>query len=200
MMSHGGVLKIKPRQIPELRTTKRLTRKAPRFVVAEGSRRARARPPRKHSAIQSALPSGAERRGDKHAARCVSRPCPLRRSRQRQGHSRSTRRVLFVLVQQARSPRRRAPRRNASGNEATRQSAACSIAPAEARNIAGERGAEACSGHMIAVAPSATELRTIAPKFCGSMIPSNTTMMLVGSIGRSASERRRKSGAIATAP
>ena len=57
---------------------------------------------------------------------------------------------------------------SASGSEGTRQSVACSTAPADARNIAADSGADRCSGHTTAVAPSATLDLTIAPKFCGS--------------------------------
>ncbi len=54
-------------------------------------------------------------------------------------------------------------------SEATRHSVACSIPPAEARNMAGVRGADRCSGQTTAVAPMATDERTTAPKFCGSL-------------------------------
>ena len=68
----------------------------------------------------------------------------------------------------------------ARGSAPTRHRSACSTAPAEARNVAGESGAAWCSGQMTAVAPSATAERMTAPKFCGSSISSRATTMAFG--------------------
>ena len=54
---------------------------------------------------------------------------------------------------------------SALGREVTRHNTACSMAPADARNIAADRGADECSGHSTALEPKATALRITAPKF-----------------------------------
>ena len=74
------------------------------------------------------------------------------------------------------------------GSDVTRQRTACSMAPAEARKVAGVRGAEECSGQITALAPNATALRTTAPKFCGSWISSSARKSELGSTDNLSSE------------
>src|ERR1700737_337738 len=50
-----------------------------------------------------------------------------------------------------------------------------SLAPELALTAAGDSGALRCSGRMAPSAPATSALRRIAPRFCGSMIPSSAT-------------------------
>ncbi len=72
----------------------------------------------------------------------------------------------------------------ADGMPDTVATARSSLAPELAFTAAGDRGALRCSGMMAPSAPATSALRRMAPRFCGSMIPSNATSN-VGFVARS---------------
>ncbi len=106
----------------------------------------------------------------------------------------------------AATPRRRAPPgRRGQGGDA--HSLACSIAPADARKVAGVSAPSRARATGWPGAPRATALRITAPKFCGSMTPSSATGSVPApgwpsstSTGISSTPTIRSSGAEATAP
>ncbi len=67
----------------------------------------------------------------------------------------------------------------------TRATGRCSTAPADALQTAGVTSAERRSGMTTPVAPAASAVRQIAPRFCGSVTSSSATSQASGAASSS---------------